>query len=315
MNGSAFTKYHPVVNFIFFIGAIVTTVVIFHPAALAVSLLMSIAASVKIGGKKALRYFCAFPLFVMILSVILNPLFVHKGLTVMFYIGESPVTVEALAYGACTAMMIGAVIMWSYCYSLIMTSDRFMAVFGKIAPSTSLVFSMILRFLPRAKRQASKIAAAQDVLYVEGDGGSTKAIEEQDEPGSGSEERQGPAGKEKIRKGMRVMSVLTTWALENSIDTADSMRARGYGLAGRTMYKKYRAQAADVICGCLICLLFAAAVFAKAAGAFDFFCYPEIEFGSKSPAPACAALAVMYAVPFVIEVWEDIKWNRSLSKI
>ena len=163
---TAFTKYHPVVNFIFFITAIVMTVVIFHPAALAVSLAASVASAVKFSGKKAVKYFFAFPFFVMILSMILNPLFVHKGLTVLFYIGESPVTVEAFAYGACTAMMVGAVIMWSYCYTQIMTSDRFMAVFGKIAPSTSLVFSMILRFLPRAKRQAGKIASAQELLYV-----------------------------------------------------------------------------------------------------------------------------------------------------
>ena len=314
---TAFTKYHPVVNFIFFITAIVMTVVIFHPAALAVSLAASVASAVKFSGKKAVKYFFAFPFFVMILSMILNPLFVHKGLTVLFYIGESPVTVEAFAYGACTAMMVGAVIMWSYCYTQIMTSDRFMAVFGKIAPSTSLVFSMILRFLPRARRQAGKIASAQELLFVppeevaaEIEAGAANAADEAD--GQTSREQ---TKKTKIKKGIRVMSVLTTWALENSIDTADSMRARGYGLAGRTMYRKYRARPADIICGSLILALLAASVWAKASGVWDFYCYPEIEFGGRPVLPACILLAAMYAVPLVIEVWEDIKWTRSLSKI
>ena len=305
---TAFTKYHPVVNFIFFITAIVMTVVIFHPAALAVSLAASVASAVKFSGKKAVKYFFAFPFFVMILSMILNPLFVHKGLTVLFYIGESPVTVEAFAYGACTAMMVGAVIMWSYCYTQIMTSDRFMAVFGKIAPSTSLVFSMILRFLPRARRQAGKIASAQELLYVPAESAESGKPTEGQTP----EEQ---TKKAKIKKGIRVMSVLTTWALENSIDTADSMRARGYGLAGRTMYRKYRTRPADIICGALIMALLAASVWAKASGVWDFYCYPEIEFGGKPVLPACILLGAAYAVPLVIEVWEDIKWTRSLSKI
>ena len=297
MNGSAFTKFHPVVNFIFFIFAIAMTVVVFHPAALAVSLVMSIITAVKFAGKKALKYFFAFPFVIMIISVILNPLFVHKGLTVMFYLGESPVTIEALVYGACTAMMIGAVIMWSYCYSQIMTSDRFMAVFGKVAPSTSLVFSMILRFLPRAKSHASKIAAAQDLLCARGE--------------NAPENRKG-----KVRKGMRVMSVLTTWALENSIDTADSMRARGYGLAGRTMYRKYSFRGAD-IAAAVIMTAIAVWMFAeKAAGGWMFFAYPQIMTGSRTEAAVLSiAMALFYAVPFIIETWEDIRWNRSVSKI
>ena len=297
MNGSAFTKFHPVVNFIFFIFAIAMTVVVFHPAALAVSLVMSIITAVKFAGKKALKYFFAFPFVIMIISVILNPLFVHKGLTVMFYLGEGPVTVEALVYGACTAMMIGAVIMWSYCYSQIMTSDRFMAVFGKAAPSTSLVFSMILRFLPRAKSHAGKIAAAQDLLCAGGE--------------NAPENR-----KSKVKKGMRVMSVVTTWALENSIDTADSMRARGYGLAGRTMYRKYAFRGAD-IAAAVIMTAIAVWMFAeKAAGGWMFYAYPQIMTGSRAEAAVLSiAMALFYAVPFIIETWEDIRWNRSVSKI
>ena len=167
---------------------------------------------------------------------------------------------------------------------------------------------MILRFLPRAKRQAGKIASAQELLYVPAE----SAESGQSAEGQTPEEQ---TKKTKIKKGMRVMSVLTTWALENSIDTADSMRARGYGLAGRTMYRKYRARPADIICGVLVLALLAASVWAKASGVWDFYCYPEIEFGGKPVLPACILLAAVYAVPLVIEVWEDIKWTRSLSKI
>ena len=312
METTAFTKYHPLVNFIFFIAAIVLTVVIFHPVALAISLVMSVLLAVRFDGRKAIKYFFAFPFVIMLLAMIINPLFVHKGLTVFFYIGESPVTVEALVYGVCTAMMIGAVIMWSYCYSRIMTSDRFMAVFGRIAPSTSLVFSMILRFLPRAKRQAGKISQAQDLLA--GNGETADA----DPAGKGSAASAEKTGSKKsgVRKGIRVTSILTTWALENSIETADSMRARGYGLPGRTNYRKYRYTAADFVAAVIMIGIAVLALAAKATGGWEFFCYPEIVMKTGSGMITGSILmALLYAVPLIIEITEDIRWKRSVSRI
>ncbi len=38
---------------------------------------------------------------------------------------------------------------------------------------------------------------------------------------------------------------MVTWSLENAIETADSMRARGYGLPGRTSFSIYRFDSRD----------------------------------------------------------------------
>lgn len=37
-----------------------------------------------------------------------------------------------------------------------------------------------------------------------------------------------------------MLSILVTWALENAIETSDSMRSRGYGLKGRTAFSIYK---------------------------------------------------------------------------
>ena len=37
-----------------------------------------------------------------------------------------------------------------------------------------------------------------------------------------------------------MLSILVTWALENAIETSESMRSRGYGLKGRTAFSIYK---------------------------------------------------------------------------
>ena len=38
---------------------------------------------------------------------------------------------------------------------------------------------------------------------------------------------------------------MVTWALENAIETADSMKSRGYGLKGRTAFSLFRMEERD----------------------------------------------------------------------
>lgn len=44
------------------------------------------------------------------------------------------------------------------------------------------------------------------------------------------------------------MSIVVTWALENALDTADSMKSRGYGLPKRTAFSLFRFTLRDGIC-------------------------------------------------------------------
>ncbi len=62
----------------------------------------------------------------------------------------------------------------------------------------------------------------------------------------------------RARNGLTILSILVTWALENAIETADSMRSRGYGLRGRTAFSIYRFDRRDR----------AALVFLLACGAY-----------------------------------------------
>lgn len=49
----------------------------------------------------------------------------------------------------------------------------------------------------------------------------------------------------RAKNGLKILSILITWALENAVDTADSMRCRGYGLPGRTAFSNFRLDSRD----------------------------------------------------------------------
>ncbi|MEI3176077.1 MAG: hypothetical protein V8S96_06110 [Lachnospiraceae bacterium] len=57
---------------------------------------------------------------------------------------------------------------------------------------------------------------------------------------------------DKVRGGVRVFDSLVSWSMENSIDTADAMKARGYGLPGRTNFSLFRFRQRDVILLCIM---------------------------------------------------------------
>ncbi len=115
--------------------------------------------------------------------------------------------------------MLVSVLNWFSCYQVVMTSDKFIYLFGKAIPAMSLILSMVLRFVPKFKNQIVKISNAQKCIGRDVTNGNMLM---------------------KAKHGMKILSIMTTWALENSVETADSMKSRGYGLRGRNNFSIYR---------------------------------------------------------------------------
>lgn len=111
--------------------------------------------------------------------------------------------------------MLVSVLNWFSCYQVVMTSDKFIYLFGKAIPAMSLILSMVLRFVPKFKNQIVKISNAQKCIGRDVTNGNMLM---------------------KAKHGMKILSIMTTWALENSVETADSMKSRGYGLRGRNNF-------------------------------------------------------------------------------
>jgi energy-coupling factor transport system permease protein len=296
MRRDVFAGYHPVVNFFFLCGAISLGLMVQHPLWTAISLSAAIAYSLFLGGQKALRFLLTFVLPIVLLTAFFNPLFVHEGVTILFYFRDNPITLESVIYGITRGLMFGAGLLWFYCYQYLMTGDKFMYLFGKVIPSGSLIFSMVLSFIPRFYARMKVISDAQKCVGRDMTDGSAK---------------------EKIRHGIKVLSIMTTWSLESAIDTSDSMKSRGYGLKNRSSFVPYRLDRRDVMMGVGLLALVVLSVLATGLGYNYFQCYPTVATATGSPLNGLFALAygLFCFTPVIINVAEALKWKHIQSEI
>lgn len=290
---SEFKTYHPIVNFTYFVFVIGFSCILMHPVCLGISLISGFTYSVMLKGKTNLIYM--FPM--LILMALINPAFNHEGITVIAYLPSgNPLTLESMLYGLCTAVMIVSVICHFSCYNEIMTSDKFIYLFGKIIPGVSLIFSMTLRFVPKFTSQLKVITNAQKCMGRDISNGSII---------------------KRAKCGLNILSIITTWSLENAIDTADSMKSRGYGIRGRTAFSIFTFDKRDKKAFTYILLLGIYTLMGNILGATHFVYFPSIKITEISVFDISVFISylLLYTYPIIIEIREARKWKALRSKI
>lgn len=289
MTNDGFSKCHPLTNFLFFLGAIGFAVVIQHPAYIALSVLCGGIYYLLLKGAKGRSMILGMiPMFLALSAI--NPLFNQYGQRVLFTVFGRVYTLEALYYGMAIAGIFVAMLLWFACYNTVLTSDKFVCLFGSLIPSLSMLLVMVLRLIPNLLRKASQISGARKCV------------------GKGAGDQS--SAKEKINDGMNVLSALTDWALEGSIVTADSMRSRGYGSAKRTSFQLYRMTGRD---GFLLAAVAVLAVCVIAAGGMEATFTPEL-FVAR-PGWGLLAYGLYLAIPIILDVQEVVRWKIALKRV
>lgn len=292
-----FSSYHPILNFGFFIIVMAFSMLFLQPVYLGISLAASFCYSIYLNGKKGLLFNLGLALPMIILGTLFNPLFNHEGATILWYFPSgNPLTLESIYYGLASATMIASVIVWFSCYNAIMTSDKFIYLFGRLIPSISLIFSMVLRLVPKFKNQAKVIINGQKCIGRDPMNGNLK---------------------QRLQNGTRIISILTTWALENGIETADSMRARGYGLKGRTSFSTFRFDSRDKIAAVIMVLMLVIVFVPIATGTVYITYYPLLIMNEPTAGAVLnyIAFGILCFMPLALDLVEDIKWRVLKSKI
>ena len=291
----AFSALDPSVLLTYFLSVLLLTMFAENPVlrfcALLGGLLCAGLQPQKSGGRRT----AGMTLLLLLAVALLNPLFVHEGVTVLFWIGDTPFTLEALVYGACLAVTLAAVILWCGIYNRAVSSEKWLFLFGKAAPRLTMTLYMALRFLPSLQRQLRAADRAQTALGMQ----------------SGADR------KSRIRGKLRVLSSVLALSLENAMETAASMQARGYALPGRTHFALYRFSARDGVLLAAVLLLTAAVTGGMASGAAAYSFYPRVTAIALTPAAVCtyAAFLALTLLPAVLEVVERGKWKFCVSKI
>ena len=292
-----FSNMHPISNLLFFIIVISFTMFVMNTVCLVISLLSALAFALYLNGKKAVRLSLMYLIPMIILIVVVNPAINHEGVTILTYLPwGNPLTLESIIYGVVTAALLSAAVLWFSCLNTVMTSDKFICIFGRIIPSLSLVISMALRFVPKFVSQFHLVRQAQKCIGLDISDGSVF---------------------QRLKNALKIISIMITWSLENSIETADSMKSRGYGLKGRTSFSIFTFQKRDVVYIILNIIVCAALLSIIIGGNLSFSYFPSIS-GDLTGAYALIYYLLYFIIlnlPLFINLREGLKWKHLKSKI
>ena len=273
-----FATYHPAVCMLFFLAAICFSFCTQHPVYVVMTCAFAGAYLIFLkGARPFLRSVGAFVPMVVFIGL-LNSLFNSAGASLLWRWGPFSITVEGLCYGLAVGGMLVAVLLWFSCYNEVMTEDKFTYLFGKRIPTISLMVSMISRWIPRMVSRGHSIYDSQEALI-----------------GCYDQSKSG-----KVKRGLRMATVLAGLGMEDSVQTADSMCARGYGTTRRTAYARYKWHVREyVVLGLLVALVVANAVLlVVGAGSFKF--YPRVS--SVEFLWGYVTYALMLGMPFLVEL-------------
>ena len=214
-----FERCHPAVNFIYFAAVIIGMITFQHPVFLAISFLCAFAYSIKRNGWKALVFDIALLPLVAVFALYYSS-YTHFGVTVLRqnFIGNN-MTLESLVYGFVLGFVAAGVMIWFSCVFSVFTTDKVVYLFGKVSPRLSLFLAILLRMVPRIKKEARRINMAQK--------------------GIGQGTNQGNVF-QRLCNCIRIFSMLITWTIESLSTASESMRSRGSSLRGRKAFSIYR---------------------------------------------------------------------------
>ena len=291
-----FEKCHPAMNFIYFTTVIAGMIVFQHPIFLLISFACAFIYSIKRNGWKALVF-----------NVILIPCVVafafyyssynHFGVTVLHQnmIGNN-MTLESLVYGFVLGLVIAGVLIWFSCVYSVFTTDKVVYLFGKVSPRLSLFLSIILRMVPRIKKEAKKINTAQR--------------------GIGRGANQGNVF-QRLRNSIRILSMLITWTIDSLTLVSESMRSRGSSLRGRKAFSIYRFDNRDraYVITLFTCLtLIIMGVLLKQT---DILYDPRIRMNPITSMSwfFYAGYGIFCLMPLMLEVWTEYRFKKARRQL
>ncbi|MDG4656988.1 energy-coupling factor transporter transmembrane component T [Ectobacillus antri] len=280
---SAFAKFHPAVLFSYYIGVMVLAMTLLHPFIL-LSMVLLLSLLNYIHGT-TMKPFLLSSFVLAVFIAVMNPLFTHRGSTILFYVQDNPVTLEAITYGYTMALSFLAVSFAFVSYQAIVSSHKFLYLFSRVSPKVALLTMIAIRFVPLFMRRLGQIQLVH--------------------------KHKGVGIKAKASQGMKLLSVLLVCSLEEALQTADSMSARGFGTTKRSTYIRYRMSNRDYGLFAVLLGLFLGAVILASQGIGVLVIYPKLpSLMLRGMGILSYMLCMLYvSIPLVIEGREWLWWR------
>ena len=286
----AFETMHPAVPGVCMAGILVLGMAVFHPVYLALSLTGALLSGCLVFGARAMGRKLLWLLPMLVLVCVANPLFSASGSTELTRIGMVVIYVESLAYGACMGVMLVGSVLWIEIAGSLVAPDRVMATAGRALPTVSLMISLAAGLVPQLLAKARRTSTAIEACTCAGvrsDARSTLA---------------------------QRSTMLVSWAMEDSLERADAMRARGWGAdVVRTSYRRYEMTERDMVAIAALVLLVAASAALGYVAVSQWRFYPAM--------PRLVAwwgylpYAVLVLVPGVASLVERASWSQAARRL
>ncbi|MTD41726.1 energy-coupling factor transporter transmembrane protein EcfT [Erwinia sp. CPCC 100877] len=294
MSQSFFKPVHPFVTVCYYLFLLAFTMSTANPVVLSSVFISSLSLRLfYLAGqsKRSITY----PLFFMLIIGITNPLFVHRGGTVLFFLGRKPITFEAFIYGIFMGMMIASVIYLFQNMQAAIGMEKFFYLFGQRLPKLTILLTLIFRFMPLFQYYFTELNQVQRSI----------------------QKTQKLRFREKAAYGLDLFGHLFTWLLETSMDTADAMKARGY-TTHRSSRLVFQWSYSDLI---FLLLLGGSGIFYTHSFliegfAYHFYPYSEALGPFIRQRPLYYILFVIFTcLPTINKLREEITWRILQSRI
>jgi energy-coupling factor transport system permease protein len=269
---------HSAASLTYIMVLFILSLVFSHPLFLAGILLVTVLTIWAADGLAAWEGYMKVAVWMVVLIMVINPLVVHAGKTVLWQspdlplLGRINITMEAIGYGAAMGVRLLDIISIFCLYSLIVHPDRLLNLLSRFASKSGLVITLATRLFPVMANSMNSIREVQQLRGVDFSTGSLKV---------------------KLRKYSVMFNILLISSLEDSLNIAEAMQARAFGSGTRSSYRREFFRPRDWLClaGCLFAL--GVTVYIVAGGLETYHYYPRLDNLINSGATVLALAAVI----------------------
>ncbi|WP_053367527.1 energy-coupling factor transporter transmembrane component T [Bacillus sp. FJAT-27245] len=285
-------RLHPLTAFGYYAGALAMLLMFQHPVFLFAGFILLLLVNFVQDRCRNLRRWLFFILTSGLLLFAVNPLFNERGRHILFEWGSHRITLEAVILGGMASLSVMGIIALFVSYNEIMALNKLLFLFSKTMPQFAVLLMLTLRFIPLMRVRLGEIAAVQASKGITVASGTVR---------------------ERAKNGMLYIQALLVFSLEEAIQTADSMKARGYGTGRRSAYHYFRFRRQDWLSFCVLVSAFCFAVYGRIKGWGMLAVYPIMEGAGLSGAETglLAAVICFVGFPAIIELKGAFRWHTS----
>jgi energy-coupling factor transport system permease protein len=287
---TGFSSVHPGVCFTYYTVIFAFAMTLYHPVYLA-SMLISLIIWLLMHEKgRSLSGSWQYYLLTGIAVLIINPLINHRGERILFFLGNKAVTFEAVVYGFTMMLSLLTILMAFICFRQAVDNHKFLYLFSSILPKTAFLIMMSMGFVPLLAARMKQISIVQKTRGIDMTEGTVV---------------------KRAKDGMKILKILISCSLEGALQTADSMKGRGYGIAKRSSYMQYRINCRDWLIMTSVTILSTITAAGLCFGYGKLVIFPSLESISMDLTGIIlySAFCLLLIIPIIVEGREILIWH------